>query len=91
MQHEKLLESNSIAKERKLEKFTVTDFETVRGKGVCGKINGENYCLGNLSLIREKCLNSVVESAEKHLEKYRFILYYIVKNNSNHNYLGKES
>ncbi|MBQ8725512.1 MAG: heavy metal translocating P-type ATPase [Clostridia bacterium] len=58
----------ALASERRLEKCAVTDFETVRGKGVCGSINGEFYCLGNLALIKEKCLISAVESAEKAIE-----------------------
>ncbi len=42
-----------IAKEKGIAPYAVEDYLAVRGKGVTGKINGEEYCFGNLALIEQ--------------------------------------
>lgn len=58
-----------IAKEKNIESYAVEDFESVRGKGVNGKINGEFYHFGNLALLKENCSKAVVLKAEEIFDK----------------------
>lgn len=45
------------AKERELDFSTTDDFDSPTGKGVIGKINGQDIALGNVKLMEEKAVN----------------------------------
>ena len=53
------------AKEKGVIPQSVSNYETVRGKGIIGEIDSKEYCLGNLALIREKCSQTAVKKAEE--------------------------
>ncbi len=53
------------AKEKGAILQSVSNYETVRGKGVIGEIDSKVYCLGNLALIRERCGETAVKKADE--------------------------
>lgn len=48
---------NKYCKEKNVELLEITEFETIAGRGVKGKINNENYYAGNLAFLKEKKIN----------------------------------
>ncbi|WP_454785286.1 copper-transporting P-type ATPase [Legionella sp. WA2024007413] len=57
----------SEAKEKQLSFAKVSDFESISGKGVIGKVDGLKIALGNLQLMQEHGTNnpSLIESADE--------------------------
>ena len=54
-----------LAKKEGAKTCEVEKYEVVRGKGVCGEIDGETYAFGNLTLIKEKLGKDSFENAKK--------------------------
>jgi len=57
------------ARERKLELATATDFQSVTGKGVVGKVGGSSVALGNIALLAEHAVD--VRSLDARAEALR--------------------
>lgn len=57
-----------LANDEKVGRYEIQEFETLRGKGVSGLINGEKYFLGNLSLIKENTEKEVFYEAKTQVE-----------------------
>ncbi len=57
------------AKSQNIEILTVSDFEIIEGKGLKGKINGEEYFAGNLRLIDDLSLSFDKEQIARYTEQ----------------------
>lgn len=54
-----------LATEKGLKSYDVKDYFAVRGKGVLGSISDENYCFGNLALVKQVFGEELSKKAEE--------------------------
>ncbi len=57
---------SQYAKENKLSIQKVQDFSIIEGKGLKGKINGQEYFAGNMTLMKEKGIDFAMSEIEKY-------------------------
>lgn len=59
----------NFAKEKNVSLEETEDFQAIKGKGVLGKVNGENYMAGSISLMEENKINFDFEKIYKYTEE----------------------
>ena len=66
------------AKEQSIELFEIKEFVAVSGRGVKGKIEGENYIGGNLAFMKENNIdiNTITLQGEELLKQGKTVLYF---------------
>ena len=70
------------AKEQSIELSEIKEFVAVSGRGVKGKIEGENYIGGNLAFMKENNIdiNQVISQSEQLLKQGKTVLYFANQN-----------
>lgn len=70
------------AKEQAIELSEIQEFVAVSGRGVKGKIEGENYIGGNLAFMKENNIdmNQVISQSEQLLKQGKTVLYFANQN-----------
>src|SRR6185503_17456909 len=70
----------SAARKKKLTIHKVSDFEIIEGKGLKGKINGNDYYAGNLKLMRDLNLEINSDMVEPLISKGKTPVIFTAKN-----------
>jgi len=55
----------------KYKSYTIDEFTSVIGKGIQGKVDGEQYFIGNAALMKEKVSNEQVDEVSEQLKAYQ--------------------
>jgi len=69
------------AEKRNITLDEVTDFEAIAGHGVCAKIDGDEYYIGNKKLMLDNSIQIINEQDEEDLEESGNSILFIAKNN----------
>ena len=66
--------------QNKIQTLKVEEFENIAGYGIIGKIENEEYILGNAKILEKYEINNKYENDEKELSKNGNSIIYVVKN-----------